>query len=131
MRGFSGGLGAATTIDASDTKLDTHSRAREHVDQRVDAEKVDLAANKIADPWLSDSKEGCCRTLREFACLNQRPCFHHQLGAKPQALGLPGSEAKVTEDVPAGLLNLHRHVSFLRRRFWSNSLNRDLARFNS
>jgi hypothetical protein len=117
MLGFSGGLGAATTINGSDSKLDAHSCTRKHVDQRVDAEQVYLAANKIADPRLRNSQEACRRTLREFTRLNQTPDLHHQLGAKPQALSLLRTEAKIPEDVTAGLLNLHRHVSFLRRRF--------------
>ena len=120
-----GGLCAATTAGSSNSKLDAHACSREHVDEHVDAEQIDLATNKIAYPWLGDSKEIRCRALRQFARLNKAPDFHHQLRAKPQALSLPRSKAQVSEHVPGRLLNFH--VSFLARRLCSRSLNRDLA----
>src|ERR1700685_3419092 len=113
---LSGGLRAATTVRASDSKLDAHSRPREHVDERVDTEQVDLAAHKIADAWLRNAQQACRRTLRQFVSLNETPDFNHQFRTKPQALGLLRAEAKIPKDVSGGLLNLHRHVCFLRRR---------------
>jgi hypothetical protein len=102
-----GGLCAATTAGSSNSKLDAHACSREHVDEHVDAEQIDLATNKIAYPWLGDSKEIRCRALRQFARLNKPPDFHHQLRAKPQALSLLRSKAQVSEHVPGRLLNFH------------------------
>jgi hypothetical protein len=104
-------LSAATTVDARDSKLNAHSSAREHVDQRVYAEQVDLATNEIAYPRLGNSKEVCRRTLRQFARPDKTPYFHHQLSAKPQALSLLRSEANISEHIPRRLLKLHRHIS--------------------
>jgi hypothetical protein len=118
----------AATAAARNSKLDTHSCSREHVDERVDAEQIDFPANKIANAWLGDPKEIRCRALRQFARLDETPDSNHQLRAKPQALGLLRSESQVAEHVPARLLNLHYRVSFLPRRLWSSSLNRDLAK---
>lgn len=125
MPGLLGGLRAATTAGASNSKLNAHSRSCEHIDERIDAEQVDLAANKIAYPWLGDSEKIRCRALRQFACLDETPDFHHQLRAKPQALSFFRSETQVSEHVPGRPLNLH--VSFPARRLCSSSLNRDLA----
>jgi hypothetical protein len=115
----------------SDSKLYAHSCSRQHVHQRVDAEEVDLATNEVADPRLRHAKEARRRTLSKFARLDEAPNFHHQLRAKPQALSFFRSEAKVSEHIPGRLLNLHRHVCFLSRRRWNNSLNRDLANAKS
>jgi hypothetical protein len=105
----SGGLSAATTFDAGDSKLNAHSASGQHVDKRVDAEQVDLAANEIANSRLGNSKEVRSRTLRQFARSDKTPDFHHQLRAKPQALSLLRSEANVSEDIPRRPLNLHSH----------------------
>src|SRR5260370_15657676 len=128
---MSGGLSAATTFEDRDSKLNAHSSGREHGDQRVDTEQIDLAANEIANPRLGNSKELCRRTLGQFARPDKTRDFHHQLSATPQALSLLRSEANIPEHIPRRLLNLHSHISRLRYRFWSSSLSRDLARSKS
>jgi hypothetical protein len=108
---MSGGLCAAPTVDARDSKLNAHSCAREHIDERVEAEQVDLAANEIANPRLGNSKEVCRRTLGQFARPDKARDFHHQLRAKPQALSFFRSEANISEHIPRRLLNLHSQIS--------------------
>jgi hypothetical protein len=104
-------LCAATTPGSSNSKLDAHACSREHVDERVDAEQIDLATNKIAYPWLGSSKQMRCRALRQFARLDKAPDFHHQLRAKPQALSLFRFETQVSEHVPGRSLNFHVSLS--------------------
>jgi hypothetical protein len=110
-------LSAPTTVDAEDSKLNAYSSVGEHIDQRIDAEQVDLATNEIADPGLRNSKEVCGRTLRQFARLDKTPDFHHQLRAKAQTLSFLRSETNIPEHIPGRLLYLHSHISLLCRRF--------------
>ncbi|MFZ0680143.1 hypothetical protein [Candidatus Binatus sp.] len=124
--GLLGGLSAAPTVEARDSKLDAYSSAREHVHKGVNAEQIDLATNQIAYARLGYTKEVCRSTLGQFARPDEAPDFYHQFRAKPQALGFPCSEAKVSEHIPGRALNFYRHSSFLRR-LWSSSLNRDFA----
>lgn len=102
----------------SDAKLNTHSCSREHVDERVDAEQVYLATNKIADPRLRYPKEACRRALSKLACLDETANFHHQLRAQPQAFRLLRSETEISEHIPGRTLNFHRpsHASVFSKR---------------
>ncbi|MFZ2061336.1 MAG: hypothetical protein WAU82_10030 [Candidatus Binatus sp.] len=123
-------MSAATTVYAGNSNLNAHSSAREHVHKRVDAEQVDLATNQIAYARLGDSKEVCRRTLGQLARPDETPDFYHQFRAKPQALGLPCSEAKVSEHIPNSTLYLHNRI-FLLRRLWSSLIKRDFANSKS
>ena len=49
-------MGAPIARNAAETKLNTNSRQREHVDERIDAEQVNLTANQITDSRLRDSE---------------------------------------------------------------------------
>jgi hypothetical protein len=103
---------SATPAGASESHLDAHSCSCEHADQRVDTEQVDLPADKIANPWLSDvEKLGCC-ALGQFPLPDNSSQLHHQFRSEPQTLGLLGAKAQIPEYISTGLLNFYRHDPF-------------------
>jgi hypothetical protein len=83
----------------SEPKLDADAGAGQHVDEGLDAEQLDLSADKVADAGLGYSEELRGGVLRQLACLDQALQFRHQLSAQPKAFGLLRSEPKVFEHV--------------------------------
>jgi hypothetical protein len=85
----------------------------EHLDQRIDAEAVDLAAGEVADPRLRYTEEirGC--GLGEPSLLQKSGQLNHEIGANPKILGLFALEAEVLKHVSAGLPNTPSHLALL------------------
>lgn len=50
-------------------RLDAHSRATQHVDQRVEVELLDPAAHQLIQAWLRYAEQNCGVTLSQ----NKRP----------------------------------------------------------
>lgn len=94
------------TTARSDTNLNTHAGTRQHLDQPVNTEEIDLAAYQVADPRLSHTEQLSSRRLSHFPSLYQPRDLHHQLCPQLQALGLLTAEPQITEHVPARPLNL-------------------------
>ena len=80
-------------------ELNPDSRARQHVNEGLDAEQFDLSAHKVADPRLGYSEELCGGVLRQAACLDEPLEFRHQPSAQPEAFRLLRREPKVPEYV--------------------------------
>ncbi len=55
----------------TDDDLNWDTGMAQHGNQGIDAEAVDLASDKVADPWLSYLKQACGLRLREPPSLNQ------------------------------------------------------------
>jgi hypothetical protein len=83
--------------------------SREHVDEAVDAEELDLAAHEIANPRLRYTKEPSGLGLRESAIVNELPNTRHQSGTDPQMSGLVRVEAEISEYIPTRPLNFRDH----------------------
>jgi len=64
--------------------VDPHAGRRQHPNQRINAEELDLPSNEIADPRLCDTEE--CRgiALPESFSPNHIPHAIHQFGAESQ-----------------------------------------------
>jgi hypothetical protein len=81
--------------------------AGQHVDERFDAEQLDLPADQVAYPRLLYSEEFGGGVLRELACLDKPFEFRHQLRAQAQALRLFWFEPEVSKYVPRRALDFH------------------------
>src|SRR5439155_25077360 len=77
-----------------------YARTRQHVDEGVDAEQLDLAAHEVANPRLRHAEQLCCRGLRELPSLDQPLDLDHQVRPDPEARTLLRPKAEVAEHVP-------------------------------
>lgn len=73
---------------------------REHIDQRVDAEQVDLAAYQIADARLRDAEQRGGRSLREPLRFEHFANLDHESGPKLQVLRLLPVKPEISEHIP-------------------------------
>ena len=71
---------------ATDDDLNWDTGMAQHGDQGIDTEAVDLASDKVADPWLSHFKQACGLSLREPPSLNQLADPNHQVRANLEVL---------------------------------------------
>src|SRR5690348_4066483 len=95
----------------SHDKADSALGASQHVDETVNTEKLDLAADKVADSGLRDAEQPCCLHLRQPSLLDQLMSTHHQHCANPQVCPLLGIETNILEDIPARTLQLRHHCA--------------------
>src|SRR5882724_5775204 len=77
-----------------------YARTRQHVDEGVDAEQLDLAAHEVANPRLRHAEQLCCRGLRELPSLDQPLDLDHQVRPDLEARSLLRPKAEVAEHVP-------------------------------
>ena len=93
---------------SSNEQRDLDSRVCELVHKRVQREPIDLAAHKVADPWLPYAEY-----LRRLD-LSQTPPFDdihdgsHEPRSHQQVLGFGGRESQVLEDISVGRRNVCR-----------------------
>lgn len=80
--------------------MDLLAEAGGHVDERVDGEFVDAAAEEIVDAGLGDAAVFCGGGLRPAILLDDRFDLPHQNGASFEVRGFFGGEA---ECVPYGI----------------------------
>jgi hypothetical protein len=85
------------------------SGAREHLDQRVNAESVDLAGHQVAHLWLAYAEELRRGSLGQFARANHPDEFDHQIRANAKTLRLVRRKPDVEEHVSARPLRSLRH----------------------
>jgi hypothetical protein len=80
-----------------------------HGDQGIDTEAVDLASDKVADPWLGHSKQACSLSLGEPPGLNHLAEPDHQIGPDLEILSLSLGESEIPKYVAAGAPNFDCH----------------------
>src|SRR5262249_44818679 len=94
---------------AMNREPDSYPGAGQHIDQRVDAEEIDLPAYEIADPRLRHPQHLRRRCLRELPARDQAADLNHKVCPEPQAFSLLRREAKILEHVAARAAHPHRH----------------------
>jgi hypothetical protein len=93
----------------TDDDLNPDTGVAKHGDQGIDTEAVDLASDKVADPWLGHAEQACGLSLGETPSLNQLAEPNHQICPDLEILSLFVWESEVPEYVPAGASNFDRH----------------------
>ncbi len=71
------------------TRHDTEACARKHLDQRVNAEQLDLPTHKITDTRLRDTEKISGLGLSQLAGSNQFAQERHKVRANPEVRRLP------------------------------------------
>src|SRR5579875_536493 len=113
-------------------KLYADASTVQHVDERFDAEQLNLPADQVAYPRLRYSEKFGGGALRELACLDKPFEFRHQLRAQAQALRLFWFEPEVPKHVSRRTLDFHcLLLIFLAVRRFNNSRSRDRAKSKS
>ena len=84
---------------ATDDDLNTDTGVAKHADQGINTEAVDFSADKIADPWLSHSKQACSLSLSEAPALNQLAEPDHEICPDLEILSFFLGEPEVAEYV--------------------------------
>lgn len=87
-------------------ELDPHAGVAEHVDQGVEAELVNLAAQQIVEPRLPDAERTRGRALGHLALAVDVLDPHHQLSAQLQVLSLGFGEPDIEEHIAAAARDL-------------------------
>lgn len=81
--------------------IDVDSSESKHVDQDIDAKEIDPAANEIADPRLSHSKQFGRLSLGEASILDELSHRDHQDRADPKVFAFSLVKVQISKDVPA------------------------------
>ena len=122
-RGSFGALGNFRFPTTDD--LNWNAGMTQHGNQGIDTETIDLASDKVADPWLSHFKEACGLSLREPPRFNQLAEPNHQVCPNLEILGFLLRKPEVAKYIAGRSSNFDRHgTSFF---FWPRS-RRKLAR---
>ena|GEM_PF-6771400 len=85
------------------------SSESKHVDQSINAKEIDPAANEIADPRLSHSKQFSRFRLSKTSILDELSHRDHQARADSKVLGFSLAKAQISKDVPARRSDLRVH----------------------
>src|SRR5436309_161875 len=75
--------------------------ARKHLDERVNAESVDLAGHQVAHSWLAYAEEFRGSGLGQLARANDPDELDHQIGSHPKVLRLVSGKSDVEKHVSA------------------------------
>lgn len=72
----------------TDDDLNSDTGVAKHGDEGIDTEPVDLASDKVADPWLGHAEQACSLSLGELPSLNQLAEPNHQICPDLEILSL-------------------------------------------
>jgi len=98
--------GVSPSTCLANPKINLKPSRRKHVDQRVNAEQVDLPPHEVGDPGLRDTELLCRRALRQACPDDVGGQLLHERRADLQVLGLA---TRVFESVPHAGIPLDGH----------------------